>query len=536
MSKIKILDCTLRDGGYYNNWDFSNKLISKYLNSMSSCGVEYVELGFRSFESNTFKGACAYAQDEFLNSLKIPRNLKVAVMINVSELLNYKTKNPLQNIKILFKKNKNSLVKLVRLACHYHEVEKILVVASWLKKQKYKVAINLMQIDQRSDQEIETIGKILKKDFIDILYFADSMGGLETINIGKIINLLKKNWKGDLGIHTHDNMSRAIENTNAAVKAGVKWIDSTVMGMGRGPGNAKTEYIVLQYKDYINRKINLIPLLNTIDQEFKPLKDKYNWGTNPFYFLSGMHGIHPTFIQGMLSDTRFSNEDMLSVIDHLKKIGGQKFNKNLLDIDKRMYYGKCSGTWRPSEKIKNKEVLILGTGPGVENHKKSIENYISKKKPFVIGLNTQKSINENLINIRATCNAFRLLTDRKKYKSIKKPIVLPLKRLPKEIKNYLSSNKLLDFGLQVVPKKFHFSSNYAVVPNSLVISYALAIASSGKASRILLAGFDGYPSDDPRRIEMDEIFNLFQSFNSKTKITSITPTRYKISSTSIYAL
>ena len=88
----------------------------------------------------------------------------------------------------------------------------------------------------------------------------------------------------------------------------------------------------------------------------------------------------------------------------------------------------------------------------------------------------------------------------------------------------------------MVPKKFHFSSNYAVVPNSLVISYALAIASSGKASRILLAGFDGYPSDDPRRIEMDEIFNLFQSYNSKTKIISITPTRYKISSTSIYAL
>ena len=107
---------------------------------------------------------------------------------------------------------------------------------------------------------------------------------------------------------------------------------------------------------------------------------------------------------------------------------------------------------------------------------------------------------------------------------------------PKEIRNYLSSNKLLDFGLQVVPKKFNFYNNYAIVPNSLVISYVLAIASSGKASRILLAGFDGYPSDDPRRIEMDEIFNLFQSFNPKIQIKSITPTRYRISSTSIYAL
>ena len=69
MSKINILDCTLRDGGYYNNWDFSNNLITKYLNSMSSCGVEYVELGFRSFESETFRGAAAYTHEDFLNSL-----------------------------------------------------------------------------------------------------------------------------------------------------------------------------------------------------------------------------------------------------------------------------------------------------------------------------------------------------------------------------------------------------------------------------------------------------------------------------------
>ena len=88
--------------------------------------------------------------------------------------------------------------------------------------------------------------------------------------------------------------------------------------------------------------------------------------------------------------------------------------------------------------------------------------------------------------------------------------------MSKEIKNYLSSNKLYDFGLQVVPKNFNFSNTSAkVVPNSLVVSYALAIASSGKAARILLAGFDGYPSDDPRRIEMDEVFELFQYLTQK---------------------
>ena len=119
---------------------------------------------------------------------------------------------------------------------------------------------------------------------------------------------------------------------------------------------------------------------------------------------------------------------------------------------------------------------------------------------------------------------------------MKQPLVLPLKRLSKDINNYLSSNTLLDFGIQVIPEKFDFKANYGILPNSLVISYALAIATSGKAKKILLAGFDGYNADDPRRVEMDNLLTLYQQSKSKTPLISITPTRYKIDSVSIYAL
>ena len=89
--KIVLLDCTLRDGGYYNNWDFPKNLISKYLKSMAASGVEFAEIGFRSLETKTFKGACAYSRDSFIKNLQIPSNLKIGVMINASELLNYKS-------------------------------------------------------------------------------------------------------------------------------------------------------------------------------------------------------------------------------------------------------------------------------------------------------------------------------------------------------------------------------------------------------------------------------------------------------------
>ena len=108
--------------------------------------------------------------------------------------------------------------------------------------------------------------------------------------------------------------------------------------------------------------------------------------------------------------------------------------------------------------------------------------------------------------------------------------------MSEEIKKFLQSNKVLDFGLEVKQKKFEFKENYAILPNSLVASYALGIATSGKAKRILLAGFDGYPSDDPRRVEMDEVLSLYKKFSNKTRILSITPTRFKVESVSIYAL
>ena len=81
--KINLLDCTLRDVGYYNNWDFSNKLVNDYLSAMSSAGIKFVELGFRSLKYKDFKGPNWYTTDSYINNLNIPNNLVLGVMINV---------------------------------------------------------------------------------------------------------------------------------------------------------------------------------------------------------------------------------------------------------------------------------------------------------------------------------------------------------------------------------------------------------------------------------------------------------------------
>jgi len=536
-NKLKVLDCTLRDGGYYNNWNFSIHLINKYLKVMSDIKVDYVEIGFRSLERKEFRGPCAYTTDQFLNDLKIPKTLKVGVMINGAELIKANTlkKNTLL-ISSLFKKAKFSKVKLVRIASHYSELSKVMPAASKIKSLGYKVAINLMQISDRTENEIKQFCDLAKKYNMDAVYFADSTGSLNRYQTLEIVKNFKKNWKADLGIHAHDNMDMAMENAMMALNNGASWIDSTVLGMGRGPGNVKTENLVLELEKRFKRKVNYNSLIKLIEDDFIPMKNKYGWGSNVYYYLSGLYGIHPSFIQGMLSAKNFSSDEILAVIDNLKTEGGKKFSNDLINTYKQYFIGKGNGKYEPLKNIKNKNVLILGSGPGVKEHKIALENFIKKYKPFVIALNTQNSINSKLINTRAVCNTLRLLTDHKSFKHLPQKLILPYQRLSNLIKDKFKKVKKLDFGVEVKNNTFKFMKSSAVIPNTLAISYALGIANSGKAKKIYIAGFDGYEAEDPKRREMDELFSLYQSLKKKSELTSITPTKYKVKSTSVYAL
>ena len=127
-NKLNILDCTLRDGGYYNNWHFDKNLINEYLRVMSIIKVDYVEIGFRFIDKVKTKGPSAYSEESFLKSLKIPRGLKIGIMINAADFVNHK--NILDVVKKNFRKKKDSLISLVRIACHNYEIEAIIPVVN----------------------------------------------------------------------------------------------------------------------------------------------------------------------------------------------------------------------------------------------------------------------------------------------------------------------------------------------------------------------------------------------------------------------
>ena len=533
--KINLLDCTLRDGGYYNNWDFDKNLIRDYLDAMDSLQIDFVEIGFRSLKNNHFSGGVAYSTDTFLSNLSIPTGLinKIGVMINGSEIAN--PKNQIYCLEKLFNSKDQSPVSLVRVACHVNEFKNCLSASKWLKKKGYLVGFNLMQIADRSLEEITELAKEANDYPIDVLYFADSMGSLSLSQLRDITQAFRNGWEKDLGIHTHDNIGQAVNNSIEAINLGISWVDSTVTGMGRGSGNAQTEYLILALANSRRNEGNFIKLLKLIEKYFKEMKKYYGWGTNPFYYLAGQYGIHPSYIQHMLHDKRYNEEDILSVIDYLKIKEGKKFSINTLESARHFYSGDPQGNWKPNTLLKNKNVLILGSGPGVKKYKSEIENFINLTNPYVIALNTQSNIKQDLINARVACHPVRLLADCKEHKKLPQPLITPFSMLPEKIKKDLEQKEVFDFGI-TINKNFKFHQNFCEIPTSLVIAYALAVVNSGQAKQIIMAGFDGYAAKDPRSYEMSQLLLAYQENNYTLPLKSITPTNYEISVQSIFGL
>ena len=531
MFKIKHLDCTLRDGGYYNNWDFKDKLINKYLKVISDLDIDYCEIGFRFYNNSGFRGSCAFSSEEFLSSLEIPENLKIAVMINANEFFKNKELN-IQLIKKLFPiSSKNSKIDMVRVACHSETIEKTLPIFEFLSDKGYFTACNITQISDKTDKALKEIGALINTSKVDVLYFADSLGSVSPTEIENIVRNLKTYWEGQLGIHAHDNKGLALSNTLKAIDCKVDWVDSTITGIGRGPGNVKTEELIIELnnknKNQVRKDINLVPLIKLVNDDFTPMKNKYKWGTNIFYYLAGQYSIHPSYIQSMLSDYRYREEDILASINYLKEQGGRHFDFNDLNETRKFYKGNPIGTWDPKTLFRGRDVLIIGTGSEFENHEKAVELFIKKLSPVVLAINTKKLSNNSLIDLRVACHPTRLFADVEAHLNLPEPLAIPLSMLPKEFRNIFKGKDIRDFGIGLSKDKFEFHDTYCMIPNSLVISYALALVTSGKVNNIYLAGFDGYGQGDSRNDEVNELLFKFKQSQPSTDVIAITPTKFK---------
>ena len=500
---------------------------------MPSTGVSVIELGFRNFTKHNFLGAFAYTTDLYIDSLNIDDSILVSVMIDASSIL--KSEFSISKaIRILFQNKKESRVDLVRVASHFTDVDQCFGIIKELKKMGYQVGLNLMQPTTQSNNELLRVAALVQNwELVDVLYFADSIGGMESTDVVRIIKLLKSNWLGDVGFHAHNNKGLAISNTLVAIENGVTWVDCTVSGMGRGAGNAQTENLLLELQERHQLTYKTDALFDLVLSDFTPLREYYHWGENLLYSLAAINNIHPTYIQEMITDNRYSNKEILQAIDFMSTLDASHYDKDLLLHARGNTNNK--GSWSARDWCLDKEILILGAGKSLQTYQEAVIQYIEAYKPIVISLNTKLKFPKDLVDIYTSSNESKMLTEYGSYMKLNKPLIISKILLSKVLdKEITGINTIWDYGLNIAPCTLAIGRKECTLPYELSIGYALSLACAGNAKCVSLVGFDGYKAGDDRQVRMNELFDLFKE-QSTQSITALTPSTYNISQGSIYA-
>ena len=292
-----ILDCTLRDGGYYTNWNFDTQMVKELVQALQLSGVGVMEMGYKSPVKG---GKYRKCNDRFIWEVldyRKPVNLQLAFMIDAKDFI----KNDEVDFSLIddvIHDSKDSPFDICRLAIKYSELDHSVEIGKYIKSKGYSLIINLMGISLLEYRKISEFVVAMNTLEPLALYFADSYGALTPDTTKEIVELFK--GSDSIGIHTHDNLGLAFANCLAGYSEGAYWLDGTLLGMGRGVGNVKTEQLVtyFQYGEGMG-SYDCKPLQKVISDWMNPLMEKYKWGFTHNYMVSGLKHIHPLYPQNL---------------------------------------------------------------------------------------------------------------------------------------------------------------------------------------------------------------------------------------------
>jgi 4-hydroxy 2-oxovalerate aldolase len=285
MSKnnCKILDCTIRDGGLVNNWDFSVEFVQDLYKSLSDAGVEYMEIGYKN-SPKLLKGEAGpwrFLDETFLRKvIPVKTETKLSALVDIGRVDEHD---------IL--PRSESMLDLIRVACYISDVDKALQLVQTFHDKGYETSLNIMALSHVPEHELIEAFEDIAKSPVDIVYIVDSYGSMDAKDTDYLIDKFQTFLPNkQLGVHTHNNMQLAFSNTLVAVHKGVTFLDSSVYGMGRAAGNCPTELLVSQLK---NPRYELRPVLEVIEKHLIPMRERCEWGYIIPYMISGALNEHP---------------------------------------------------------------------------------------------------------------------------------------------------------------------------------------------------------------------------------------------------
>jgi 4-hydroxy 2-oxovalerate aldolase len=298
--KIKVLDCTIRDGGLINNHDFDLKFVRAVYKALSDAGVDYMEIGYKNskrlFSPKEF-GKWKFCDDEDIKRVieGIESKTKISIMVDVDRV-------DIEDVLPC----KESPVAMIRVASYVKDIDKAIYLVNHFADKGYETTVNIMAISKALDNELtECLQQLEEESRAGVVYIVDSFGALyqETIEflIKKAKGILKTK---EVGIHAHNNQQLAFSNTIEAIIHDANYVDATIYGLGRAAGNCPLELVLGFLK---NPKFDIRPVLDVISNEFVPLREKIEWGYIIPYAITGILDEHPRVAMALRNSDKKEN-------------------------------------------------------------------------------------------------------------------------------------------------------------------------------------------------------------------------------------
>lgn len=483
LSDIKLLDCTLRDGGYVNDWNFGHDNLISIFERLVDAGIDIIEIGFlderRPYDINRSIMPNTDCVEKIYGGL----DRKQAMVVG---MIDYGTCG-LENIAPC----EESFLDGIRVIFKKHLREEALAFCGELKKLGYKVFAQLVSVTSYNDEEMLDLVRLANEVKPYAVSMVDTYGLMHQDNLMHYFELLNDNLDISIGLgyHAHNNFQMGYANCIAMLSNKIERemvVDGTIYGMGKSAGNAPLELIAMHMNHCLGKRYHISQILEAVDANISQFYHHATWGYNMFYYLAASNDCHPEYVTYLMNKRTLS---VKSINEILGKLQGEK--KLLYDKEyiEKLYVNyqdnevnDLSDRKKLQEVLSEKDILLIGPGKTMQDQKTEIEEYVHRVKPIVISVNyVPENIKPDYI----------FLSNSKRYVQL-------ATRLIKEKYSIIATSNVTGTSGEAFEFVLNFSdlmdSDAEIVDNPLIMFLKALIGIEIK--NVTLAGFDGYTSSD----------------------------------------
>lgn len=483
MKGRELLDCTLRDGGYVNDWKFGHDKIVELFERLVSSGVEFIEIGFlddrRDFDINRTIMPNTQSANKIFAGLD-KKNATILAMIDYGtcDISNLQpcAETFIDGIRVIFKE---------------HLMYEALKFCGQIKKLGYKVFAQMVSVTTYTDEKLQEYAKEVNKINPFATSMVDTYGMLDDEHLMHIYGILDKyvNENIKIGFHAHNNFQLAFANAKCFLSSNTNrniLADGTLYGMGKSAGNAPLELLMMYMNGKQNKKYDINQALEAIDNVITDIYIKQYWGYNMFFYIAALTKCHPNYVSYLMNKKTLSVNQIIEILSGLQSTKKLLYDSRYIETVYLNYQSiECDdkGTINKLKQLfQNKSILLLGPGNNLDRQKDLVEQYIIKNNPIIIAVNyVPKKIKIDYIFLTKTRRYTQLLNDLRNSVNCKVNIIATsnVTKTSGCFKYVLRYGSLLDM-------------NTEIIDNSLVMLLKIMLKLNIK--EVNLAGFDGYSS------------------------------------------